>query len=116
MTPLPNITKYIENSYSLSVVESHPDSTHEDLRLDRPFPALSAFCDSLDLDSMNNKDHSHTPWLVLVYKYLQQWKAQVQWPVVCGSDVLFYCATIAYHVELNAIAGGRRHPANVQEK
>ena len=28
----------------------------------------------------------------------------------------FYCATIAYHVELNAYLGGRRHLANVQEK
>ena len=28
----------------------------------------------------------------------------------------FYCATIAYHVELNANSGGHRHPANVQEK
>ena len=30
--------------------------------------------------------------------------------------VLFYCATIAYHVGLNAISGGRRTPANDQEK
>ena len=28
----------------------------------------------------------------------------------------FYCATVAYHVELNAFLGGCRHPANVQEK
>ena len=28
----------------------------------------------------------------------------------------FYCATIAYHVELNAILGGHGNPANVQEK
>ena len=28
----------------------------------------------------------------------------------------FYCATIAYHVELNANSGGRRTPANDQEK
>ena len=27
----------------------------------------------------------------------------------------FFCATIAYHVELSAISGGHRHPANVQE-
>ena len=34
------------------------------------------------------------------------------------SDIkgLFYCATIAYHMELNANSGGSRHPANVQEK
>ena len=28
----------------------------------------------------------------------------------------FYCATIAYHVGLNANSGGRRTPANDQEK
>ena len=32
------------------------------------------------------------------------------------SNIRFYCATIAYHVELNANSGGRRYPANVQEK
>ena len=30
--------------------------------------------------------------------------------------VLFYCATIAYHVGLNANSGGRRTLANDQEK
>ena len=30
--------------------------------------------------------------------------------------ITFYCATIAYHVELNANLGGRMHPAKVQEK
>ncbi|XP_055892296.1 NEDD8-activating enzyme E1 regulatory subunit-like isoform X1 [Biomphalaria glabrata] len=57
-----------------TIVESHPDNTHEDLRLDRPFKGLHEFCDSLDLNSMNKKDHSHTPWLVLLYKYLDIWK------------------------------------------
>ena len=31
-------------------------------------------------------------------------------------NVSFYCTTIAYHVELNAISGGRRHLVNVQKK
>ncbi|ESO96926.1 hypothetical protein LOTGIDRAFT_231724 [Lottia gigantea] len=57
-----------------TVIESHPDNTLEDLRLDRPIPAFQQFCDSLDLCTMTKKDHSHTPWLVIVYKYLQQWK------------------------------------------
>ncbi|XP_064610476.1 NEDD8-activating enzyme E1 regulatory subunit-like isoform X2 [Liolophura sinensis] len=61
-----------------TVVESHPDNALEDLRLDQPFHDLEQFCDSLDLDSMTKKEHSHTPWLVLIYKYLQQWKAQHQ--------------------------------------
>ena len=38
-----------------SVIESHPDSFHEDLRLDRPFPTLTQYCDSLDLSKMTNK-------------------------------------------------------------
>ena len=67
----------------LAVVESHPDSAIEDLRLDDPFPSLVTFCDSLDLDSMSKKDHSHTPWLVLIYKCLQEWKASVRICVIC---------------------------------
>ncbi|KAL3860740.1 hypothetical protein ACJMK2_010815 [Sinanodonta woodiana] len=59
-----------------TVFESHPDNTHEDLRLDRPFPALVQYCDSLHLETMTSKDHSHTPWLVILYKYLQEWKKQ----------------------------------------
>lgn len=59
-----------------TVIESHPDSAHEDLRLDRPFPGLVKFANSLDLDTMNKKDHSHTPWLIVLYKYLQVWKSQ----------------------------------------
>jgi len=59
-----------------TVIEAHPDSNHEDLRLDKPFQALKDFCDSLDLDSMNKKDHSHTPWLVLIYKFLQVWQQE----------------------------------------
>ena len=32
------------------------------------------------------------------------------------SETTFYCTTIAYHAELNAISGARRNPANIQEK
>ncbi|XP_060084500.1 NEDD8-activating enzyme E1 regulatory subunit-like isoform X2 [Ylistrum balloti] len=59
-----------------TVIESHPDSTHEDLRLDKQFDGLVTYCNSLDLETMNKKDHSHTPWLVILYKYLQVWKQQ----------------------------------------
>ncbi|XP_062582534.1 NEDD8-activating enzyme E1 regulatory subunit-like isoform X1 [Saccostrea cucullata] len=59
-----------------TVIESHPDNAHEDLRLDRPFPSLVKYCDSLHLETMDKKDHSHTPWLVIIYKYLQEWKKQ----------------------------------------
>ena len=37
------------------VVESHPDNTHGDLRLDRPFPALIEYVDSMDLEGMTSQ-------------------------------------------------------------
>jgi amyloid beta precursor protein binding protein 1 len=36
-------------------VESHPDNLLEDLRLDRPFPALVEFMDTQDLSVMNKQ-------------------------------------------------------------
>lgn len=59
-----------------AIIESHPDNVIEDLRLDCPFPGLIKFCDSLELQNMDLKMHSHTPWLVILYKYLQQWKQE----------------------------------------
>lgn len=59
-----------------TVIESHPDNSHQDLRLDRPFPGLVEFCDSQNLENMSKKEHSHTPWLVIIYKYLQKWKEE----------------------------------------
>ncbi|XP_010583546.1 PREDICTED: NEDD8-activating enzyme E1 regulatory subunit [Haliaeetus leucocephalus] len=56
-----------------TVVESHPDNMLEDLRLDKPFPELREHVQSYDLDHMDKKDHSHTPWIVIVAKYLTKW-------------------------------------------
>ncbi|XP_026888238.1 NEDD8-activating enzyme E1 regulatory subunit [Electrophorus electricus] len=56
-----------------TVVESHPDNALEDLRLDQPFPELTNHITSYDLDNMEKKDHSHTPWVIIVAKYLQKW-------------------------------------------
>jgi amyloid beta precursor protein binding protein 1 len=58
-----------------TVVESHPDNTHPDLRLDRPFPELQRYVDSVDLSTMSKQDHGHTPFVVLLLKYLNQWQA-----------------------------------------
>ena len=56
------------------MIESHPDNALTDFRLDCPFPELSSYMDSQDLDSMTQQQHSHTPYLVILYKCLQQWK------------------------------------------
>lgn len=44
-----------------------------DLRLDKPFEGLKSFFDSIDLDSLDLKNHSHTPYVTILYKYLQKW-------------------------------------------
>ncbi|XP_073257022.1 NEDD8-activating enzyme E1 regulatory subunit-like [Porites lutea] len=58
------------------VVESHPDNTHPDLRLDRPFSTLVQYVDALDLSKMTKQEHGHTPYVVLLLKYLNLWKAE----------------------------------------
>ncbi|XP_077166064.1 NEDD8-activating enzyme E1 regulatory subunit isoform X2 [Paroedura picta] len=55
------------------VIESHPDNALDDLRLDNLFPELQEHIHSYDLDHMEKKDHSHTPWIVIVAKYLEKW-------------------------------------------
>ena len=57
------------------IVESHPDSVLEDLRLDSPFPELKSFLDTQDLDQMNRKELSHTPSLIIMYKFLKKWQS-----------------------------------------
>ena len=57
-----------------TIVETHPDNEIPDLRLDKPFEGLKKHFDSIDLDSMDLKDHSHTPYVTILYKYLEKWR------------------------------------------
>uniref|UniRef100_A0A7N8WK87 NEDD8-activating enzyme E1 regulatory subunit n=1 Tax=Mastacembelus armatus TaxID=205130 RepID=A0A7N8WK87_9TELE len=59
-----------------TVIESHPDNALEDLRLDHPFGEFKNHLQSYDLDSMDKKDHSHTPWIIIVAKYLEKWLSE----------------------------------------
>ncbi|KAG8437603.1 hypothetical protein GDO86_008349, partial [Hymenochirus boettgeri] len=59
-----------------TVIESHPDNALEDLRLDHPFPELRGHLHSCDLEHMERKDHSHTPWIIIVAKYLDKWRSE----------------------------------------
>jgi len=64
------------------IVNSQPDNALEDLRLDHSFPKLDQYMANMDLSSMDNLEHSHTPYLVLLYKYLQKWRDEKKsdWP------------------------------------
>ncbi|KIW01949.1 uncharacterized protein PV09_06786 [Verruconis gallopava] len=60
------------------IVDTHPDpASTTDLRLLKPWPALSEFAalKSAGLDEMNDHDHGHVPYIVILLHYLEQWKA-----------------------------------------
>ncbi|KAG7473585.1 hypothetical protein MATL_G00097440 [Megalops atlanticus] len=59
-----------------TVIESHPDNALEDLRLDHPFAELKNHIQSYDLDNMDKKDHSHTPWIIIIAKFLEKWYSE----------------------------------------
>lgn len=58
-----------------TIIESHPDSI-TDLRLDVPWPELSALATTMDLTRMNDNEHTHVPYILLLLYYLEQWKTQ----------------------------------------
>ena len=57
-----------------TVIESHPDNLKPDFRLDIPFAGLVKYMSMQDLSSMTKQEHMHTPYLVILYKTLIQWK------------------------------------------
>ena len=66
------------------IVDTHPDeASTTDLRLLSPWPELREFATRMtkDLDSMDNHEHGHIPYVVILLHYLEQWKnAHGQYP------------------------------------
>lgn len=58
----------------ITVIETHDPSRLYDLRIDKPWPELQAFVNSIDLDSLDDTDHAHVPYIVIYIKALQTWK------------------------------------------
>ncbi|KAK2708987.1 hypothetical protein QYM36_014573, partial [Artemia franciscana] len=56
------------------VIESHPDSSLDDLRLDRPFPGLVKYMNEQNIETMDKATFTHTPQLVFLYKALERWR------------------------------------------
>lgn len=59
------------------LVETHPDpSSTQDLRLTNPWPELVAAAKKVDnLDTLDDHDHGHVPYLLLLLHFLEKWKA-----------------------------------------
>lgn len=56
-----------------TIVETHPDSL-VDLRLDCPWPELKHLAETVNLDEMEEMEHEHVPCVLLLLKYMQEWK------------------------------------------
>lgn len=59
------------------IVDTHPDTTATtDLRLLSPWDELASFARDMtrDIDSLNDHDHGHLPFVVILLHYLEVWK------------------------------------------
>ncbi|KAG2428848.1 hypothetical protein HYH02_014260 [Chlamydomonas schloesseri] len=56
------------------IVESKPDSQLDDLRLNAPWPELSAFAASFDLGTLDEVAHAHVPYVVLLLQAAARWR------------------------------------------
>ncbi|KAL4882619.1 hypothetical protein BJY04DRAFT_186530 [Aspergillus karnatakaensis] len=59
------------------IVETHPDpESTQDLRLLSPWPELAAAGASIsNLNSLDDHQHGHVPYVLLLLHYLEEWKA-----------------------------------------
>lgn len=57
-----------------TVLESKPDPPKDDLRLSNPFEQLKTFVNQFDLEKLDNLEHSHVPYVVILMKMNQLWK------------------------------------------
>lgn len=57
-----------------TIIEARPENEFHDLRLDRPFPLLKNYIDSLNLKLLTDQEHAHVPYVVILSKYLDEWK------------------------------------------
>lgn len=60
------------------IVDTHPDPiATTDLRLTKPWPALSEFAKekAADMNNMKPEDKAHIPYVALLLHYLEEWRA-----------------------------------------
>ncbi|KAF6140824.1 hypothetical protein GIB67_042237 [Kingdonia uniflora] len=56
-----------------TVIESKPDHFLDDLRLNRPWPELKLFAESIDINTPDPVVHKHIPYVVILVKLAEEW-------------------------------------------
>mmetsp|Transcript_25129 Transcript_25129/g.28965 ORF Transcript_25129/g.28965 Transcript_25129/m.28965 type:complete len:550 (+) Transcript_25129:152-1801(+) len=57
-----------------TIIESKPDNSVPDLRLANPFDELNELVDKFELEKLDDKDHSHVPYVILLIKAINLYK------------------------------------------
>ncbi|PLW42713.1 hypothetical protein PCANC_07911 [Puccinia coronata f. sp. avenae] len=60
----------------LSVIPTTHSDSLVNLRLDCPFPSLSAFAKSFEMDTLERHEHAHIPAVVIVIQFLELFKSK----------------------------------------
>eukprot|EP01132_Coremiostelium_polycephalum_P005270 gene5270-6561_t len=56
------------------IIESKPDTPLDDLRIFTPFKELEEHAHKIELEGLNSQQHSHIPYVVLLIKFLKEWR------------------------------------------
>ena len=59
-----------------SVIETKPENVLQDLRVRNPWPELSGYAKSFDLESLDNMTYKHVPYVVLLLKAAELWRSK----------------------------------------
>jgi NEDD8-activating enzyme E1 regulatory subunit len=67
----------IQLPHAFPIADTHPDpESTTDLRLLKPWPSLIEYASkkTRDIEKMNDHEHGHVPYLLLILHYLDAWK------------------------------------------
>ena len=56
------------------IQSKHADKEPEDLRMAAPFESLETYVRNFDLNALDNMEHKHTPYAIIVIKAVLKWK------------------------------------------
>lgn len=58
----------------IPVIDPKPDNATPDLRLVTPYQKLEEYCNAVDLEALDDKEHGHVPYPVILYQLAKKWK------------------------------------------